>query len=98
MADAAVVPMASTFAAVFRFFSFCLPDSVLSLRVLSVFAIADVTVPANPVVAPTVDEIVAPLARLFILDIRQRHRRDNHPIPHKFLFIKTFKRSVFARF
>ena len=65
VADAAVVTPDKTFDAVFRFFSFCLPSSVLSLRV---FAVADVIVPASPVVAPTIDDIIEPFALLSILD------------------------------
>ena len=69
VADATVDAPARTFDAVFKFFSFCFPASVLSFLVLSVFATADVIVHATPVVAPTIDEIIAPLPRLFIGDI-----------------------------
>ena len=62
VADAAVDAPDITFAAVFKFFSFCSSP----LRVASVFATALVIVPTTPVPIPIPDAMAAPVARLFI--------------------------------
>ena len=55
--DATAVVPAKILDAVLRFFSFCLPMSVLSFLTTSEFADADVIVPAIPVVAPIVSSV-----------------------------------------
>ena len=66
VADAAVAPIDKTLDAVFKSFSFFLPASVLSSRILSLFTKPLVIVPIQPTTAPTDEEIIAPLPRLFI--------------------------------